>query len=138
MVFLKNGSFLCQEKFVSININSCSLFFYFFQVNSRFLIGIRWGQELICEYFCADCIPSILSKNLDRDLRNTLLRVHLSMTYCQNEILKKFQTCQSIMMSWPLENVFVISVAFLLFLNAHNITCRKSTFRFSSLGHTLN
>ena len=60
---------------------------YLFSSSGRLLIGMCWGQVLILEYFCEDCISPILLKNLDRGLVSVLVWVYFSMTYRQNETL---------------------------------------------------
>ena len=63
-------------------------FTYVFSSGGRLLIGMCWGRMLIHEYFCINCISLILLKYLDWGLMSVLVRVHFSMTYCQNEHLK--------------------------------------------------
>ena len=59
-----------------------------FKKGGRKYIEMCWGQVLIPEQFCADYIPPILLKPLDRGLMSVLVWVHLLMMYHQNETLK--------------------------------------------------
>ena len=60
----------------------------FFSSGGRLLIGMLGGQMLILEYLCADYIPPIVLKYLDRGLMSILARVHLSIIYHQTRFCK--------------------------------------------------
>ena len=61
----------------------CPVCFLFlsFSFGGRVWIGMCWGQMLILEYLCTDCISPILLKRLNQNLMSVLIWDHLSMKY---------------------------------------------------------
>ena len=115
----------CEE----VKCPTCSLFLSF-SSSARLWIRMYWGQMLILQYLYIDCISLILDWRLHESLFGFIFQWLITRTKLKTSFSHKHYKIFS-----------AISVAFLLFLNSHDITCQICTFSFSILGawdHRLN